>query len=772
MGLFKRFKSYNITFIFKTEVWDDKTNDFKFTEVTKVYKYGETPKMEIKNRHMNINEEFYESFYSWSPRIEDVKEDKIYHATYRQYTRVYQITFKSGSYLETTVNYSYGKVPEIPSRHIAKSTKDSIILHTYTEPEIKPVTENITYTVKLREEIKTYKVEWVYNGKIVDAETYEHGQTPTFKKETPIIVINDQYEKKFSHFRPEISEVKENIKYYAVFEKYDRIYEVFWNIGEKTIVTKCKSGEIPIEPKTNWGVSKDTYNEFIKWDKKIAPIINENAEYTAIMKEKEREEFSVSFIDLDNTIISNQIVRKGIALQSLIETPKHSSLVTLNHIEYESILLYNGGQISIPYIQRRIRSNYSELDRHSDFFKWDYDNKTIEEDKMLKLIPNYNQNREIIYKDFSGNILFKSKPILNAFLPLPPLDYFHYDWDVEFENGNVIFKKAPSYSSRWAINFSNVKERIIETFNFRLSGVSFGNRQENIKNLSPNEELVYIREPENVHDKNAILIKTKQDKEIGYISMEDNAQIAKLIDDGYVFKIFVDYISGASYQTQGVRIIMYQYEKIDYRPTNEQLLNIYEKYNNSKVTIEEITKYLLSLVFNKPIGEVEGNIDGLLYYIYARYLERYTEKLFTGKQTEGSYYLAYKNGIKEAENKFDYDNLKKGHKIEFSVKKTRGFNREEEIFLTPFYYKRRNEEFSIEVADTNRNQICIINNRVIYNYLKLGYKYTCKFDRVFVHVEDAFASWHQEYGLIEGSASKSATYYFWVEFYLPFIKQE
>lgn len=93
-------------------------------------------------------------------------------------------------------------------------------------------------------------------------------------------------------------------------------------------------------------------------------------------------------------------------------------------------------------------------------------------------------------------------------------------------------------------------------FYLKLAGVTYNNRQLNIQKIKVGDELVYIREPENAYDKNAILIKTKSGLEIGYVPKENNKTLAQNIDNGATYKMVVSNITGADNQNKGVNIFV------------------------------------------------------------------------------------------------------------------------------------------------------------------------------------------------------------------------
>jgi hypothetical protein len=92
------------------------------------------------------------------------------------------------------------------------------------------------------------------------------------------------------------------------------------------------------------------------------------------------------------------------------------------------------------------------------------------------------------------------------------------------------------------------------SFYTKLSGVTIGHRQSNIGKININDELIYIREPNNPYDKHAILITTKDGLEIGYIPKGSNVPLAEDMDKGNKFLIRVATITGENTQYKGVNV--------------------------------------------------------------------------------------------------------------------------------------------------------------------------------------------------------------------------
>ena len=80
------------------------------------------------------------------------------------------------------------------------------------------------------------------------------------------------------------------------------------------------------------------------------------------------------------------------------------------------------------------------------------------------------------------------------------------------------------------------------TFNTILRGASFRpmEAQAAVLNLIPGKELLLVREPENVHDNNAIMVVTHDEIHIGFVAAEHAATLAPLMDEGLQFICTVD----------------------------------------------------------------------------------------------------------------------------------------------------------------------------------------------------------------------------------------
>jgi len=76
-------------------------------------------------------------------------------------------------------------------------------------------------------------------------------------------------------------------------------------------------------------------------------------------------------------------------------------------------------------------------------------------------------------------------------------------------------------------------EREIFLFDTYIAGTTHIEGIEELEpHLSPDDRLNFFREPDNLYDKQAIVIKTENGVKIGYVPRQDNVIFARLMDAG------------------------------------------------------------------------------------------------------------------------------------------------------------------------------------------------------------------------------------------------
>lgn len=236
----------------------------------------------------------------------------------------------------------------------------------------------------------------------------------------------------------------------------------------------------------------------------------------------------------------------------------------VNNIEIVKLLIENGADIykanifnmtalGVSVIKDRKECFEYLLDKIDDFTKLkDY---TIvlfasiikdDFDSFKKILSNIS-NREIFIQETAVS---KSLNIANEKLSNQVIKLTKYG-------------KIPNKYIQTLINFEYDKQTFevdddeIFELKIKVRGVTYNNRQENIKKLHIGDELLLVLEPNNLYDKNAVLVTNNFNEEIGYIPRSDNKIIFdKLLSKQKYIATVYSMPSSNFYETIGVNIII------------------------------------------------------------------------------------------------------------------------------------------------------------------------------------------------------------------------
>ena len=228
-------------------------------------------------------------FDHWTPEIMEVTGDAEYTAQFNEVLRSYIITFvdENGAQIASDI-YEYGT----PVSQIAVPTPEKVGDAQYHYefngwiPALKAVEGEATYMASYRQVINTYTVTWDVNGQKT-SETYEYGQIPEYKGETPARPSDEQYTYTFTGWDKAIVSVTGDATYTAQFSSTTKQYTItFVDEGGRVLqsslldygVTPLYTGDIPVKDST----AQYNYN-FTGWDKEIHPV-NSDETYTAVFE--------------------------------------------------------------------------------------------------------------------------------------------------------------------------------------------------------------------------------------------------------------------------------------------------------------------------------------------------------------------------------------------------------------------------------------------------------------------------------------------------------
>ena len=191
------------------------------------------------------------------------------------------------------------------------------------------------------------------------------------------------------------------------------------------------------------------------------------------------------------------------------------------------------------------------------------------------------------------------------------------------------------------------------SIDFWTAGIIYDSRLDNLLNCKIKEKVFLVREHDNPKDKNAIHVKTKDEKSLGFVNKNRAANLAPLMDSmevgivGYITSIQVDLDN----TTYGVKIALPVSEQaagilkrdtlreIDYVFELSPSQNLYMLLNCNKNTLDEV-KHLLEAneipVIRTGVSFIPSTITGIQYRWYIQ-LDKSCDKESTGKMLRGRF---------------------------------------------------------------------------------------------------------------------------------------
>lgn len=178
----------------------------------------------------------------------------------------------------TTEVYPQGALPSFKGSTDKPMTDTQLFVFTGWDPELAPVTANVTYTAKY-DTFDKVKVTWSVNG-VETVEYYKKGETPNFKGET----LKEQDERHVYTFKgwdKEISEATEDVTYTAQYETKAKL-KITWVIdGVETVETYLEGVKPSYKGKPTKAEDDDYTYKFLGWDKELVAA-TEDTTYTAV----------------------------------------------------------------------------------------------------------------------------------------------------------------------------------------------------------------------------------------------------------------------------------------------------------------------------------------------------------------------------------------------------------------------------------------------------------------------------------------------------------
>ena len=174
-----------------------------------------------------------------------------------------------------------GSTPEYVG---AKPTKEATAETSYTfvgwDPEVAPVTEDVTYTAQFEGTVRTYTVKF-YNadGTLLESKQVKYGVIPKLGRE-PKKEGDAQYSYKFKAWSPKLAPVTDDAEYYATYTKTINTYTVTWVIDGTSETQTYEYGKMPAHADPVKIATDDAVYTFEGWTPALS-IVTGNVTYTA-----------------------------------------------------------------------------------------------------------------------------------------------------------------------------------------------------------------------------------------------------------------------------------------------------------------------------------------------------------------------------------------------------------------------------------------------------------------------------------------------------------
>jgi len=174
-----------------------------------------------------------------------------------------------------------GSTPEYVG---AKPTKEATAETSYTfvgwDPEVAPVTEDVTYTAQFEGTVRTYTVKF-YNadGTLLESKQVKYGVIPKLGRE-PKKEGDAQYSYKFKAWSPKLAPVTDDAEYYATYTKTVNTYTVTWVIDGTSETQTYEYGKMPAHADPVKAATDDAVYTFEGWTPALS-IVTGNVTYTA-----------------------------------------------------------------------------------------------------------------------------------------------------------------------------------------------------------------------------------------------------------------------------------------------------------------------------------------------------------------------------------------------------------------------------------------------------------------------------------------------------------
>ena len=276
------------------------------------YHYGDdvvVPADPIKT----ADETYTYKFVSWDKEVTSVKGNADYKAVYESSYIDYTVRFlnEDGSVI-SEATYHYGDDVVVPANPVKAADET----YTYTfagwDKEVTSVKGNVDYKAVYESSYIDYTVRFLNeDGSVISETTYHYGDDVVIPV-APAKAADEKYTYTFAGWDKEVTLVKGNVDYKAVYESSYIDYTVRFLNEDGSVISEATYhyGDNVVVPANPAKAADETYTyKFAGWDKEVTSVKG-NADYTAIY-ESSYIDYTVRFLNEDGSVISEATYHYG-----------------------------------------------------------------------------------------------------------------------------------------------------------------------------------------------------------------------------------------------------------------------------------------------------------------------------------------------------------------------------------------------------------------------------------------------------------------------------
>ena len=259
------------------------------------------------------DETYTYTFAGWDKEVTSVKENIDYTAVYTDEYNKYIVRFldEDGTVI-LKATYHYGEDVVVPANPVKAADETYTYKFAGWDKEVTSVKGNADYTAKYESSYIDYTVRFLNeDGSVITEATYHYGDDVVVPAD-PAKAADETYNYTFAGWDKEVTSVKGNVDYKAVYESSYIDYTVRFLNEDGSVITEATYhyGEDVVIPADPAKEADETYTyTFAGWDKEVTSV-KENIDYTAVYTD-EYNKYIVRFLDEDGTVILNAVYHYG-----------------------------------------------------------------------------------------------------------------------------------------------------------------------------------------------------------------------------------------------------------------------------------------------------------------------------------------------------------------------------------------------------------------------------------------------------------------------------